>query len=799
MPNASKSYFAMPRGLNTEAPLINFPDGYTSEEQNYELTIQGSRRRRPGLSLETGGVAQAISSGYTVGDPVRMFDWENVAGRPGTNLLVMQVGYILYIFEDSNPTSTTLNLVTVDIRPYAVDAATDAQVSSWPLESAFGRGHLFLFGKYTNPFYIEFDPDTELFSVNQINITERDFQGVLDGYDNTAQPATPIDSHTYNLRNRGWVQAYIDAFQTDQSKQPSKAMIPWLGLKRALTAGNFYDLDGVRSFSPDKLIAEIFQDASAPTGHFIKSPFDAAASLDTSLGIPIESWSIAESPGPQTMTIQTSGPHGLLVADVAYVGNVIGTFMTTSGYPITPRFTVDQYVTVTNVGSAVTFDCIVEFPGAFTFEGWLEQYFSLGTVTVASVSNPSGNVIDFRPKAGAFFAGRAWYAGIDTARLGGRVYFSQVIENDAQYGKCYQVADPTDERISDLSPADGGVIVIPEAGNVVKLVPYSSSLLVFASNGVWEIGAGDLGYFAATSYSVRKITDSGAVSPGSVVLIDNLPVYWGVTDIYAIEQNPQTGFLQMRNMSQDTINTFYNEIPLDKRRDTIGVFDDLNKRVVWLHRTVSELDHAYDRALIFDARLKAFVPYAFAYTATDFVAGVFVLKEAGEVPKVKYIGMLGSGTSLHIGEPNNTTTYEDFGIAEPDCYMITGYDSLRDPGNFKQAPMITVFSKKTEEGYGPAPNYEPVRTSSTQMRARWDWSDNASASKWGRYQEVYRHRRVYIPVDPSTDGWDDGAPLVVSRSQLRGKGRVMQLEFRAGSGKDSHVQGWKTNFTRIEV
>jgi len=796
MAQAAKTYFAMQRGLNTEAPLINFPDGFTTDEQNYELTIKGERRRRLGLGIETDGEAIAIPS-YVQGDVIRSFDWENVAGIPTINMIVVQVGYNLYIMDDDNPCSPTLKTIVLDIRPYAVDEATDTQVSTWPLEAAFGRGHLFLFGKYTNPIYIEYNPDTATFALYQINITERDFVGATDAYDNTAQPTSATDSHTYNLKNRGWTDAMLSAFQSDQGKQPSKAMIPWLGLARTLTASDNYDQDGVRTFSPDKLVAELFQDASAPSGHFIKTPFSgttANTDYDLGAGIAITSWVINEVPGPQTLTVTTSAPHGLAPTDEVFISELLGLYSTTDLYPITPDFYVNQLVTVTAVGGASEFSCVVEFPSAYPFEGWYIQYLQLGTVYTTFVSNPSGNVVDFRPKAGAFFAGRAWYAGIDTARLTGRIYFSQVIENDSQYAKCYQVADPTDERISDITPADGGVIVIPEASNVLKLVPYNSSLLVFASNGVWEVGPGDLGYFAASSYSVRKVSDSGTVSAGSVILMDNLPVYWGVTDIYGIAPNPQTGYLEVSNLSERVINTFYNAIPLATRRQSVGVYDDLSKRLIWLYSSSEDNnDYAYDRALIFDARMKAFIPFTFAYSDDDYLGGIMLLKEAGEVSKVKYLGVIDG--ELIVGEANNYDDYTDFGISEPECFLVTGFDSFRSPADFKYIPMVWVFSRKTEQGYDES--FEPIRPSSTRMQARWEWADAASAGRWGREQEVYRHQRVYTPVD-SSDTFDDGVPVVVTKNKLRGKGRVLQLKFTAGSGSDSFLMGWKTNFSQVE-
>jgi hypothetical protein len=799
MANAAKAYFAMQKGLNTEAPLISFPDGYTTEEQNYELTVRGERRRRLGLGLEDGGINLDIPE-YAQGDAVRVFDWENVAGIPTINMEVMQVGYTLYLFDDSSPTSTTRRSVSIDLRPYKTTNASFEQVSTWPLEAHFGRGHLFLFGKYTDPVFIEYDPNTDNFAVSQINIRERDFEGIEDGYSNSTQPVVPLASHTYNLKNRGWTQELIDAYYTDQSLQPSKAMIPWLGLRRALTAANAYDDDGIRSFDPAKLAAEYFQDASAPSGHFIKNPFDTTTSPEESGSLPIASWDVSSTvPGATvTMTINTSGDHGLIVGDDITLVNLVAVILSyigDEGEPYTNQWVLDNYAAeVLTVPDTDTFTISVTFP-SFAFLAWWEQYAQLGSVYGADVPNGSGAVTDFRPKAGAFFAGRAWYAGIDTARLTGRIYFSQVIENDSQYAKCYQVADPTDERISDLVASDGGVIVIPEAANVLKLLPHNSSLLIFASNGVWEIGPGDLGYFAATSYSVRKVSDSGAVSPGSVILLDNVPVYWGVTDVLALVPNEQNGFLQTQNLSEQVINTFYNSIPLEKRRQVVGVYDDLSKRLIWLYASDSAINsQAYDRALVYDARMQAWIPFAFAYESTAYLVDIFILKEAEAVSKVKYVAVIDG--ELVIGEANNYTDYMDFGIEEPECYMVTGFDSLRDPAAFKLAPTVWVFSRKTEEGY-TGDTLEPIRPSSTLMRSRWEWADNASASRWGREQEVYRHSRTYVPEDAS-DTFDDGVPVVVTKNKLRGKGRVLQLEFRAGEGKDSFISGWKTNFTRLQ-
>lgn len=284
MPNTQKAYIDFAKGLNTEASLINFPDGFSTDEENYTLLINGSRRRRLGIDLETDGSDYTLGYSYVAGDAVRSFDWENVAGNPSLNFVVVQVGYYLHIYRDTDVASTNKSTTEIDLRSYKISGATDDEVADNACDMAYGRGHLFVTHRYLQPFWVKYTNDTDTFTITSITVEERDFEGVDDGYSNSAQPTSAVATHTYNLQNRGWTDAQISAFQTSQSRQPSKAMIPWLGLERPLelygsgsTQTAVYNEDGVRQFSPEKLVAELFQDASAPQGHFIRNPFDTTS------------------------------------------------------------------------------------------------------------------------------------------------------------------------------------------------------------------------------------------------------------------------------------------------------------------------------------------------------------------------------------------------------------------------------------------------------------------------------------------------------------------------------------------
>lgn len=814
MTNREKAYFQFNRGINTEASLLAYPDGFSTDEQNFDLEINGSRRRRRGLALEAGGSSYTLPGGsYSTGDVVRSFKWENVAGDAALNFVVVQVGYYLHFYQDLSGTTGSAVLssnklaVSVDLRNYKISSATPTDITGNPVDLAYGRGHAFVVHKYLEPFWVKYDPTDSSIVITPITVQERDFEGIDDGYSNSAQPSAAITSHTYNLYNRGWKAADITTYQSAKSKQPSKAMVPYLGYRRGTTA-NVAEQDWTKSFSADKLDAELFQDASAPSGHFIRNPFNTSkVNLPGSTSqFAITTWTIgATTPGTQTVTITTSGNHGLSPGNTVTILGQSGVYNSNSIYGVFPDFfypgfSFDGQQTVVGTPTATTFTISVTFPSDFL--GWDSQYFSLGTVNTNLVDNPSGYSSTTRPKAVAFFAGRVWYAGTNHPKLASRIFFSQIIESDAQYGKCYQVADPTDERIPDLVATDGGVIVIPEIADVVDIMDYGQALLVFATNGVWQISGGQQGYFSATGYSIRKITDQGAVGPGCVVLAENTPFYWSYSDIFAIVQDPNSGYLMAQNISSVKVNRLINDVPQAYKRMIQGCYDDLNKRIVWLYGQVdgdiAPQDYQYNYGLVYDIRLQAFYKYKFVLDSLMYLSGILATKgsvSASSTNKVKYLSIDALTPALQITEARNSTDFRDWNISDPGAFVVTGFETVGDPSRTKYAPTVHVFNYKTETGYTVSGDqYEPIGASSVLLQSRWNWSDGSVSGKWGTAWETYRHQRLYVPAIPETDGFSDGFPIVWTRNRLRGSGRSLHLKFSAGSGKDAWIAGWKVDY-----
>jgi hypothetical protein len=820
MSEGEKAYFNFSKGINTEASLVAWPDGYSADEENYELFIDGSRRKRRGIAAVSGiSTAQAVTLGV---DAQGTFYWDSVTGKSDVHFIIRQTGTTLSIYSNTKdmPLVGQLSLFL-----YIIPSIDFSLLANTPVDISFGRGKAVVVGKYIDPFLISYDANSSGFTTSKITLSERDFRGVDDSLaiNQTATTLTPTIK--YNLVNRGWTDALLAAYKAALGVYPPKTFIPWMGYVGASTAG-VAEADWTKQFSPAALVAQLFQDVSAPLGHTILNPLVIPSAL-TSGGnaanpVSIGSWNITGIPvvapitnptfanfhGTFTLNMTTLGSHGLNVGDsikISYNRYGWATATTSSGITNVVQGTLDGTYTVTSVPSAstLTFQITLNLP-------YFVQWITLNDVqgSLALQSNPvilssTGLFTSERPTCTAFWSGRGWYSGIQDPLFTSRLYYSQIIQEDAQYGKCYQVADPTDKRISDLVDSDGGVLVIPEMGAPLRIIPLGNSIIVYATNGVWQVGPGQSGFFSPTSYSIRHITSAGLVSPQAVASVDDAPFYCGYNDIWNIVQEPQTGQLTANNITEKTTHSLYTGI-VAKQFIKLR-FDDLNRRIFLLYRdNLLTQNYAYNRALILDLRLGGITKYNFHMSSTTFVTDLVVIRNLFTSPdKLIMFGHL-SGALQTSTWKFNAVAYDDLGIVYK-AYLLTNYELGGSPTRRKQAPYVWVYSKRTETGYrnssvgglgaATGSEYVPINDSSTYLQTRWDWSDNSISGKWGNPQQVYRHSRTYIPENGSLD-FSDGAPLIVTKSLTRGSGKAMQLYFsNSDAQRDSHIAGWNVFYS----
>lgn len=414
-----------------------------------------------------------------------------------------------------------------------------------------------------------------------------------------------------------------------------------------------------------------------------------------------------------------------------------------------------------------------------------------------------------RPRDVSFWSGRVWWAHEND------VYFSQVLEDVRQAGNCYQEADPTSEVISDLIDSDGGQIPIPEAINLQRLVPYGNGLLAFAENGVWHVRGTDAG-FTARDYSVDKVSSIGIEGPDSIVVAGQNIMWWSKLGIQGIQQQsgmfgPISGSFETTNLSETTIQTFFNEsIPPSARKFVKGHYDPSSNTVQWLFRDTSVTGNFfYNRILNYDLTLNAFYPWTLGVGTDDgpWLCGVFLSQDINDTRRnrlSRYIGLVPSGDNYTVAFAifNNTQfgdwqTYEGSTGYAYDSYLITGFELMQDAMRDKEISHMQTYFTVTETTYidQGSGDYTVDRPSSCKLRVRWDWADDIESGRWTREVEAYRHDRL-PPVDPSDLTFNAGYEVLATRQEINGHGRAIQFEFSSDKlGHDFDLLGWSVNFT----
>lgn len=422
-----------------------------------------------------------------------------------------------------------------------------------------------------------------------------------------------------------------------------------------------------------------------------------------------------------------------------------------------------------------------------------------------------------RPSSIAFFAGRIFYGGVAHGQFHDKVYYSQIINDDRGYQKCFQAQDPTDENTAGLLPTDGGVITIPDIGRVIKMIPVQGYLLVFATNGVWTISGGTSSDFKATDYSVQKISDIQSLSASSYVLPKTgFPIWWNADGIFTCEiipsDNQQRQRIEIRSLSDDTIRSLYSDIPANSKKYAKGAYNPLENVIQWVYWSEDpdtnrvNLYH-YDSILILDLDTGAFNFWHFPIVNTlPLISGVIstrgsgvdfqevtitddadedVVDASGDDVTVldSVVVPLSSSfryTTIELVTSPNTwrvtfaqelndefydwVSYDTVGT-DYESFFDTGYEIRGEGQRPFQSNIVNVYSN-AQEG------------SSCFLQGIWDYSvDDASGRETSAHQ-------VYI--DRSFVG------VQRRKIRLRGRGYALQLRFFSEEGKPFNILGWSS-------
>jgi len=452
---------------------------------------------------------------------------------------------------------------------------------------------------------------------------------------------------------------------------------------------------------------------------------------------------------------------------------------------------------------------------------YILDFFSKNRSGISGITGLTTVTENARFRATAAYAGRVWYAGLDSSANGGKVFYSKVIEDETDYGKCYQIADPTSEDTAGVVASDGGYLIIPEASNIRALFSTGAVLLVFAQNGIWVVGGVDQ-IFKANEFYVKKLSNFGLYSPRTLVNAMGTPIFWDTSGIYTIK------FTKLEEETVQIISapikTYFDDIPNNKKLEATAVFDRIGKRVYWMFPSSTEtVAHKFNEMLILDLELEAFFPWRISDTTgtTPYLMGGFFLSGFGSTQTEYNIlagtnqvidassntvvqtlsaesGLVSSDIKFLVKTANNKLTvaeftgtdFLDWGSADYSSYAETGYDFMGDASLKKQSPYITTYLQRTEQNFVLVDDeYEPDYPSSCFLTVKWDLS--SQSSRWSESMQVYRLVNYPIP-DPGNLTFNYPYDTIVSRTKIRGKGRVLRLRFESEQGKDFYLLGWET-------
>lgn len=757
------------QGLITEASPLNFPPNASAEEENFELNRDGSRKRRLGFDFEQGYVRRQVLPGNNLGDlGVSVYKWEQVAGDPGLEICVIQIGSQLHFYDGS--------AIPISAAGYLGDVVIGNFPPNVKYSMSTVEGLLVVVSGAESFATIEFNTEARNFTLSYDRIKIRDVFGVAEvvgRYEEDVSYRGEMDTrHYYNLQNQSWGiprKWAIDA-RTSRTKYmidpilgyydqygvlPGNGEQVWPGLQFQPQSGNETPYERIWFNLYEEVLGS---EVSSAKGYYIIDALRRGVSRQEQVYLNSNKYpqlfrSKPEGVAPYTVPVNLNLP-----ADISTGG---------------PRY-------------------VAEFAGRLFFAGF------------------TGEVLDGDKRS---------------PNYSNYVFFSQLVKNRIDIAKCYQEGDPTGREAPDLIDTDGGFIRISEAVGITSLVNLGSQLIVLAKNGVWSINGGSDYGFSATNYKVTKLSTFGVASQDSVTVEGQQAFYWAQDGIYSIAKD-QYGDFQVSSMTLTTIQSFYDSLPSYARETAFGAYDPVAKQVRWVyHNNVPFVNAVETKELVFDVGLKAFFinrignlnNQAFVFGALQASSSILnvsvedivvnsdpvivngdnvlaTIETRTATPStIKYITLdsYGGGIYLCMGGYNNTQ-FRDFqaldGIGtDAKAFCLTGDQTAGDVGIDKQVPYLTTVMKRTEVVVDA--NYQPVNESSCMVRCQWAFANGIQSNRWSRPFQVYRHRRLFMPNGPSAS-IDNGLELVVTKSKVRGRGEAFAFYFETEPYKDCHIIGW---------
>ena len=398
----------------------------------------------------------------------------------------------------------------------------------------------------------------------------------------------------------------------------------------------------------------------------------------------------------------------------------------------------------------------------------------------------------------------------------------------AVLSKC-QPVDP-----SELVDTDGVWVTASDLGAIQRVVPYRTGLLIFTSDNIWYLYS-EQGYFNPYDFRFDKISDTKVAGNNSIVIRDNVLMFWADSGIYLITPDENTGLPKLKNISENRIQRWYETVLPLAKREARGIYNKQNNEVRWLYNslvgTLADADERkFDAELVMSMANGAYTFNKFPYDSSITTNSTYVIEyvpdnavdsdfdnayvfttSGGDVTvggepvyieflvnfrytsSFKYVIRDGA-TTAKVGSLEDMSFYDFVGSdqyplgVDANAYMKSGYFTMDSTQTRKTPNYITTTFKATETGYNEDTD-ELLGTSGCFLTAYWNYANDGYTGKVHGPYQVYRLNRLYMPETP----WAPGQDYIATKNKIRGRGRTLQFKFETEDGKDCQLYAWGYN------
>lgn len=745
-------------GLVTDFHPLNQPDNTTTDELNCAILKNGSRRRRRGFATSTLSDYDWTTTSL---QPIYIdtYLWENVNNLGNLDFTVLQIGNLLYLYDNGDNLSfSSRKTSVVDLNDFKAPGA--GAVANYPISVASGKGALFVTGQKVNPFYMSYNNETGALTTTSLTIQIRDFE-LQDTTDPETSTASLSVGRKYDLFNQGWYLkgikvdnidysgAILFAYKNITGVYPPKTKPWWVGkrvhtdidTKKIRHPGIFNDekvtIENVTEHMDTQAYAQYHGgNTVAPIGHYLLNVFYKDRRRVSGVSLPVETTderprSVAFYAGRAWWGFKNKIFFSqLLLKDLSIAGRCyqeadptheeINDLIDTDGgeLPI-PEMgnAVHQMVVGSNL--LIFADNGIWMIGSGDGTGFKATDYAITNITkIGALSSRSIVNVEGLPY---------WWSDSGIYRLTyndtQRGFVAQDITNKTSYPQADRGIQQFYRQITTLAKRNCKGAYDPYTKTIHWLYREDDAATAFYDRFKYnQILNYNLNYGAFYPYSIATTSSDG---------VNTITNY--IAGVFS------TNLLKYVT---DSVTVF------DASGNTVTDASSQNV-VATLNSITSNSDNMY---YLYFAESTS-TPDAFAYA-------------------------FGRFANTNVQDWITGSYHSQF-----DSYMFVAWHKLPDYMTYMQAPYIYAYfttSELSEFDFDPEGDpdsvYETSR-SSCKLRVLWDFASSSNTSKkWSRETEIYRVQRS-DETDPEYISVFHAHQVMVTKNKVRGKGRVLQIYF----------------------